>query len=962
MTKRMFGSIALAVVGLSAPVLLLVYYTRPSGTGVDSIVQRSLQAERNAEPQQARSIIDDGLKQFPNSGELLLLRAHYAHTDGDSSLALQLLDRVPEQPTWLAGSARFSAATIFREQNKLRDAQSRWEQSCQLLKDPEPAWVELIKLHWLRMQKTQSRYYLEQLRQRRPWSLEELVMYLLAGRIGAPFDDHIGQLEKAVAADPKDCTSATALASYLIFARDPQPAKEQIAQLLPALRDCAQLQALYLEICLRIGDMDMATKMLRALEESETAVSLVWRARGTFALNEGHVRQALMFLMRAWEQDPDDPDSNYQISLALARLNDVHAKTFAERAVSLRELSTDLHGLQHAAANAPTGLPSKIAAVLNRLSQLDRNTDSQAIKDWYERSGLALRFGPIPAQEQHQGVQISALREHLQSLAASATETVRTGTRMVMEEDRPRRVPYVDVAPQVGIDFHFDNGSSDELFIIETIGGGIAVLDYDQNGWPDLFFAQGAALSPSKRSQVEPSNRMYSNLGEHFTDVTEVSQLRDVAYSTGCAAADFDNDGDPDLLVTNVGLNAFYRNNGDGTFSEITEQSGIDDQGISSSAAFADFDGDGDLDLFLSNYVAEMPVCTDRDGMPVVCHPRDLQPARCLVYENLGDGRFADISTAAGVDVPDAKSLGVVVVDFDRDGKPDVYVSNDTTPNFVFHNITEDGGPIRFEEIGLGSGAAVDRNGLAQAGMGIAVEDFDRNGLLDLYVTNFYADINTMYRNLGQLVFSDDTVAVGLAEPTRPLLGFGTQAVDADLDGWPDLLVLNGHIADNRKHGEPYKMRPQFFWNQGGNFVEQFDGQGGFFDQQHLGRGLSVLDFNRDGRQDLIATFLDRNAALLTDADKQAVGIGQVLIVELVGKRATRDASNTLVDVRMGDRQLASELWTGGYLGCNEPVVLFGLRDQQQVDELSLRWQSRRHEQQLSVSAGRHLFVEPLGE
>lgn len=959
MIRTLVLRLGLAAASMAVCGLMIFWFTHERSSS-DAIVRQAFELQRRGEAAHARRTLDDALQRQPSDARLLLARAQFAADDGEMSRALELLGRVPEQSGSLAGYARLAAATILLRQNLLKEAEVQFVDAQKLLDDPAPALEELAYLHWLRMKKQQAKQVLEDLSKARPWTLEELVMYLLAGRTGAPVEEHMRQLEQAVAADPNDGPSAIALAQYWAFALDPDDAVSKMSALWSSHRQPAGFAAIYAETLLREGQLDKAQSILAGDDDSTSRLTA--RARGTIRLAQDDPRGAVVHLKQAFIQDSNDPDANYQLSVASARLGrEDLAKTFAKRSLDLRELSRELFGLQHAAKERTNEFVTHLATVARRLDQLGRLDDRKKLTNWYSRSGLARRFGKFePEPVSDDTMSPASLLRELDNVTGEGQRVATAPSTRLAASDATDQLPFLDVAAEAGLDFHYNHGRSAEMYIIETIGGGVAVLDYDHNGWPDLFFAQGAYPSPEQAAKAadKPTNCLFANHGGRFLEVTRSAAVTDTAYTTGAAAADFDNDGFEDLFITNVGRNQLLRNNGDGTFQDVTDIAGIIEEGNSSSAALADFDRDGDLDLYVANYISPMPVCRDREGNPVVCHPRDLTAQSNFLYENLGDGTFRDVTGLANADAEDGKSLGVVVADFDHDLWPDIYVSNDTTPNFLFHNVSGVSKGLRFEEVGLQSGTAVDRNGLAQAGMGIAVDDFDRNGATDLYVTNFYADVNTMYRNRGNLVFSDDTIEVGLAQPTRQLLGFGTQGVDADRDGWPDLLILNGHIADNRKHGEPYKMRSQFFWNRGGTFVEQRDGSGGFFDLENLGRGLSLVDHNRDGRVDLVASFLDRPAALL---ENRLSAPTHGLTIEFVGRLSVRDASNVRVDVKYAGQTAFAELWTGGYLGTNEKKVHFGLGDATHVDELTITWPSGQKEFRESVPAGPPLlFVEPL--
>jgi hypothetical protein len=333
--------------------------------------------------------------------------------------------------------------------------------------------------------------------------------------------------------------------------------------------------------------------------------------------------------------------------------------------------------------------------------------------------------------------------------------------------------------------------------------------------------------------------------------------------------------------------------------------------------------------------------CLMPDGSPRLCTPHEFPAAPDHLYLNLGDGRFADVSVEAGLDVPDGKGLGVVAADFDGSGRLSLFVGNDAVPNFLFVNETSaPGAPPRFREQGLATGVAVDGEGRSQACMGIAAGDADGNGRLDLYVTNFRNEANTLYLQHDALVWVDDTRRAGLHEASFDLLGFGTQFLDADLDGRPDLVVTNGHVGDLRRHGVPYQMRPQFFRNVGrGRFVElEGAAAGPFFQGEYLGRGLARLDWNRDGRPDFVVQHLESPAALVTNRTARP---GHFLTLELTGTVSARDALGATVSLQAGGQTQTAQLCAGdGYLASNQRQLFFGLGAATTIERLEVAWPS----------------------
>jgi hypothetical protein len=446
--------------------------------------------------------------------------------------------------------------------------------------------------------------------------------------------------------------------------------------------------------------------------------------------------------------------------------------------------------------------------------------------------------------------------------------------------------------------------------------------------------------------------------------------LVDDQYSQGCAAADYDNDGFTDLAVANCGTNVLYRNNGDGTFTDFTRTSGIAGNHWSTSLGWGDIDLDGDLDLYVVNYVVDhLQPCRDRAGEIHLCHPQTFEAEPDAMYVNHGDGTFEDILVDAGMAARHGRGLGLVIADLDDDGWPEIYVANDANPSFLFRNRgrTAEGGP-RFVESGFPSGTAVNAAGNATAAMGVACADMDGDGRLDLYVSNFYQEADILYLNRGNLIFEDASRQAGIAEATRPVLGWGAQALDADLDGWPEIFVTNGHLDDLRDRGLPWKMPPQLFYNlQNGRFRGVSLESGEFFSREYLGRGVARADFNRDGLPDLVVVHHDRPVALLVNETPQA---GHRLVVELHGVTCNRDAIGARLRVTAGGQAQILEICGGdGYAATNERRQVIGVGSANRIDELQVTWpgghvQSWRDlpvDVALTVIEGRSPVVVPFG-
>jgi hypothetical protein len=525
-----------------------------------------------------------------------------------------------------------------------------------------------------------------------------------------------------------------------------------------------------------------------------------------------------------------------------------------------------------------------------------------------------------------------------------------TGPRATAASNE-HRARFTDVAASAGLRFQYFTGAvaaTRGKRMYEFTGGGIAVLDYDGDGWPDLYLTQGCAWPP-REGAAEHLDRLYRNRGDGtFEDVTERAGLREARFSQGVTVGDFDNDGHPDLYVANIGANRLFRNHGDGTFEDVTELSGTAGNRWTTSCLLADLNGDTWPDIYAVNYLSGDDlfdrICEAPGGQLEICPPHIFAAAQDQLYINLGDGRFEEQTDSAGIAIPQGKGLGIVAADFEGSGRLSLFIANDAVPNFYFVNQTpQRGGKLAFVEQGLASGLALNASGNPQACMGIAAGDADQDGRLDLFVTNFYQESNTLYLQQAPNLFADATRAAGLEEPSFLMLGFGTQFLDGDLDGRPDLVVANGNVGEDPELRIPYRMRPQYFANLGGEAGARFAElpaakAGPYFAGEYLGRGLARLDWNRDGREDFAVTHLDAPAALLSNETPRK---HHFLALHLRGVASDRDAIGSTVRVTAGARTWVRQLTAGdGYQASNQRMLLFGLGSEAQVQQVEIRWPS----------------------
>jgi hypothetical protein len=504
-------------------------------------------------------------------------------------------------------------------------------------------------------------------------------------------------------------------------------------------------------------------------------------------------------------------------------------------------------------------------------------------------------------------------------------------------------VQFTDVTSEAGIQFRHVHGGSGEKFTVETMGSGAAFLDYDNDGDQDLYVVNGSILPGFVYKEI-PRNILYRNEGDGtFTDRTDKAKVGDTGYGMGVAVADFDNDGYPDLYLANFDTNRLYRNKGDGTFTEVTANAGVGDNRWGASAAFADIDADGDLDLYVTNFLHytldENKNCFDkRRGARIYCGPLHYDGVSDILYRNNGNGTFTDVTKEAGVENPEGKGLGVVFLDYDNDGDVDIYVANDSARNFLYRN----DGKGRFTDVTFQSGTGYSEDGVIQAGMGTDAGDYDNDGDIDLIVTNFSFDVNTLYQNMGNGVFEDVSFQAGLGEPSFPNVGWGVNFLDYDNDGDQDLFVANGHslyILKERIEEESTAQSDLLFENHGdGSFSNVSMRSGDYFQKAMVGRGSILGDYDNDGDLDLFVSNNNQEAYLLrNDGGSQ----NNWLIIKTIGTKSNRDGIGARITVFSGDLSQVDEIRSGtSYLSQNESRIHFGLGKREIVNRLEIRWPS----------------------
>ena len=523
-------------------------------------------------------------------------------------------------------------------------------------------------------------------------------------------------------------------------------------------------------------------------------------------------------------------------------------------------------------------------------------------------------------------------------------------------------ITFRDVTQQAGIHFTHNTGAFGKKFLPETIGPGVAFIDYDNDGWPDIFLVNGMDF-PGHMQKHSTPKLYHNNHNGTFTDVTHAAGLDIEMYGLGVAVGDYDNDGYDDLFITALGQSRLFHNNGNGTFTDVTQKAGLaGPHEFSTSAAWVDYDRDGKLDLVVGNYVQWSPetdlYCTLDGKSKSYCTPESYKGTSVRLWHNRGNGTFEDATQKAGLSDPTSKTMGVTILDYDNDDWPDLLFSNDTQPNKLYRN----NGNGTFTEKGVIAGVAFSEDGVARAGMGVDAADYDHSGYPSVMITNFSNQMLSLYHNEGKGLFVDEAPQSAIGRATLLTLGFGCFFFDYDLDGWPDVFIANGHIDPEIQRVQAnvkYAMPPHLFRNLGkGRFEEVTHQMGPAFSAPRVGRGAAYADINNDGRLDLLLSTNGGPAYLFRNEAQPGAPANHSLRLKLVGTKSNRAGIGAVVRLTSGGETQTQMLRSGSsFLSSSELVLTFGLPQHDKADAIEIRWPSGQLDRLANVPANQTITI-----
>ncbi len=911
---------------------------------------------------EVKSRLEGWIASHPEHGEARAVLANIELGLQHRDAAVALLKSVPEaDASW--ARAQMMLGTLAVRDRRASDAEWIFRR----VADRDPREVEsrrnLLYLLGLQLRAAEARDILWQIYRigEDPRVLVNLVLELLSDQ-----QDVRGlapELELLLATTPDDPFLRRAAGMARLYQGRPTDALPHLEAAARSLANDPTGRFALAECLIMLGKPVAPEGILGAVPDRPVNGAQWWLFLGRIDEAIGQVDRAIAAFERSVDLNPENREAQFRLGQSLKRSGRAEpSRIHLDRA---SRIEGRLRAVRREHQQVRRGGLASDPALFEKLGGLCADAGlAREARAWFEQ---ALKLDPVRV-----GVRDRMARLDVSKAGPLALPDPRLASTTVVahidgdeakaaRSASPQTPPFVEGAAAAGINYDYESGAvGGQLRLPDTMGGGVGLIDFDQDGWLDIYLVNGCPLPVDVGNPPRP-NLLYRNQHDGtFHDVTGAAGVGGKGYGMGCVVGDYDHDGDDDLVVTGLRGIILYRNCGDGTFADVTSSSGVSSERWTTAAGFGDLDGDGDLDLVVITYVEVSPdddrTCRDHSGRPIHCSPAFYPAQADLLYRNNGDGTFTEVSEAAGFVAPGGRGLGLAIADLDGDGKLDLFVANDATPNFLFRNL----GGLRFEEIGAEAGVATNGSGVATASMGVVAEDLDGDGRIDLFITNLVNESSTFFRNLGGGTFVDATLGAGLDAPSRPRTGFGDAAIDADNDGRLDLFVANGHVDDRPWANSPMAQPPLFFWGRDrGRFAQAVPTESSYFARRVVGRGVAAGDLDNDGRVDLVVIHRDGPAALLWNRSPSGHWLG----VRLRGTRSGKTPIGARVTCRVGDRSIVRFLTSGtGYLSAHDPRLWFGLGDATTVDRLEVQWPGGRVQSWTRLPVDRILVIEEGAE
>ena len=921
---------------------------------------RALKLLESSRFDEAWEVCQKVLLSSPNDPRALFVSAQILLQRQKFDQALAMVDRIPITDPEYGISSHRSALIWCRDRFMLGAAEERANRILTTKPDDFETNQLLAALLDLQGRRYESSLHMQKLV---ALGASDLTTLVLAMDTVKPVESDEFSLEK-FRENPREFRLKSSLAFGALYQKKPEEAESLFREIISA--DPA-VPALWIGLGQSLIDQEKWSELgdwyRKSPRESMERFPDYWRAMGLWFQHLNQHRQAARCFTRCIELDPMNPLAAGSLAQCLAILGDqAGAKeaelVFQDTQLANRNLNYCRDGnrrsewIEQIAVTLEKRGRALEAILWRQIDQRANNPQGSRIKELESlRASLLrenhqkLRSCLQKSSDQYPPIDWKSFEQSIESNTILPSDTTAKTSGLLA------KLSWSDVAKETQAEVVYNNGDDPDIPGMQTYqsnGAGAGVIDFDRDGWPDLMVLQGGG-DPRRPDSNAPNVLLRNVRGTRFVDVAIHAYAAHRAYGQGVAVGDWDQDGFPDMLVLNFGQNALLRNQGDGTFETIEvklmERDVSNNPVWSVSGAIADINGDHLPDLVEINYASGIDVithlCVSRDNIPQVCRPTEFPASEDYIYLSDGQGGFTLANKAWDISMQDGRGLGVIVGNLDRKHGNDIYIANDMSANNLYLSTTDPASPSRYlvSDEALRRGCAVDIAGKPQASMGVGCADVDRNGTLDLFMTNFIDEYNALYLQNDSSYFVDASRRYRLIDPKKKTLGFGAQCLDIDCDGWTDLMVVNGHVDDYRHRGQPYAMRPQVFLQREGVFAEQpVEALGDFFNKEYLSRALGFWDFNRDGLVDGFVTHLDHPLSILKN---QTITQGSWIAVELVGTQAERDAIGAEIRVSASGEQWVHQRLAGNGFECtNEDFIHLGLGVLDKIDSLEIVWPS----------------------